>query len=204
VYTVADIDKREATLADEADDAELVAQVASGSRQAFNRVLSRHLNGILSFSMRYVRQRSDAEDIAQETFTRLWLHAKRLNAKPHSLRSWLYRVAYNLCMDWYRKDKYDSLDDADGALACEETPETLAIRYTEQTMIHSAVGALPERQRTALWLCTYHGLTNKEAAEILGTSIHALESILARARRTLRQTMNEQHVSGNNEYDETG
>jgi len=169
-----------------ADD-ELMRSIAKGDKTAFTFFLRRHLRPLVAFANRYMNARSDAEDIAQEAMTRVWTHAERWREIGSSPRSWLYRIAYNLCIDEIRKRK-TVVDDY--VLVDDSTPERLVEQQLNELSVRAAIHKLPERQRSALWLSAYHGLSNKEAAEILDTTIEAMESLLTRARRSLRQELN--------------
>jgi len=159
-------------------------QIAQGDKDAFAQLLSAYLPSLLAFIKRYIKEPAQAEDIAQETFLRVWQRAADWQAREHSPRSWIFRIAFNLCIDHIRKQKptTDKLDDLIEA----KSPESQVIAHNQHQHLRLAMDRLPERQRTALYLCAFHGLTNKEAAAILKLSVDALESLLARARRSLR------------------
>jgi RNA polymerase sigma-70 factor (ECF subfamily) len=174
------------------DDDQLMRQIALGDKAAFTEFATRHIKKIVEFAMRYMRNRDDAEDIAQEAFTRLWTKASQWQARGVAPRSWLYRISYNLCIDALRKQKSRMNVVADINQSMEIAEET-----QQQEMQHSAVvqalNALPERQHTAILLCTYQGLSNREAAESMEISVDALESLLSRARRKLREQLIQQN-----------
>ena len=169
---------------DEVTDENLMSQVALGDATAFAALLERHLGPVLVFIKRYIADHSAAEDIAQEVFLRAWQHADRWCPQGATARGWFYRIAYNLCIDVLRRQRPTS-DELD-RLVVSDTPEQILTNHAREQGIRKAMDALPERQRTALYLCGYQGLSNKEAAHILEVSVEALESLLARARRTLR------------------
>lgn len=169
---------------DEVSDESLLAQVALADASAFATLVERHLGPLLVFIKRYVAEHSAAEDIAQEVFFRVWQHAGRWRPQAGTARGWFYRIAYNLCIDVLRRSQ--PVTDALNKLVSEETPEQILADSAREQYVHEAVAALPERQRTALYLCAYQGLSNMEAARILEVSVPALESLLARARRSLR------------------
>jgi len=176
--------------ADPHDDVALLQQSAAGDRMAFTQFLRCHIAAITSFTRRYTASHAEAEDIVQETFTRAWMHAGRWRpAREHSSpRSWLYRIAYNLCIDAHRKARPESADF--DTIADPDSPERIVGRRRQDKMVHDTVRALPERQRCALWLIAHHALSNREAADVLGVSVEALESLLARARRSVREKIN--------------
>ena len=165
------------------DDSALIRRIAAGNKDAFSVFLGRYLSLMVGFAQRYVSNRSDAEDIAQDAFTRVWTHAGTWRETGASPRSWLYRITYNLCIDELRK-KRPILEEHD--LISDDTPEKQLTQDIDEATLRKTINQLPERQRSALWLSAYHGLSNKEASEILGTTVEATESLLTRARRSLR------------------
>lgn len=160
-------------------------RIAKGDKQAYAELLASLLPALLAFIRRYVHEPALAEDIAQETFLRVWQRAGDWQPREHSPRSWIYRIALNLSIDSLRRQKNttDSLDE----LISSESPEYDTITRNQHQHLHTAIAQLPERQRTALYLCAFQGLSNKEAAAIMKLGIDALESLLSRARRSIRQ-----------------
>ena len=169
------------------DDPQLMLAIANGSKEAFTVLASRYLNQIINFAYRYVGTRTDAEDIAQETLIRLWKHAVSWEPQGFSLRAWIYRITYNLCIDEIRKRKPVSELKHDNQAVAEGEPESDAYQDQKNNIVSVALNALPERQRTAINLCVYQALSNQEAADTMGVSVEALESLLSRARRNLRK-----------------
>ena len=168
------------------EDSALIRRIAHGDKDAFSVFLNRYLGAMVAFARRYIGNRSDAEDIAQEAFTRVWTHADSWRETGASPRSWLYRITYNLCIDELRK-KRPLLEEHD--LVSEDTPEKRLTQDIDEATLRQMINALPDRQRSAIWLSAYHGLSNKEASEILGTTVEAMESLLTRARRNLRERL---------------
>jgi len=167
-----------------ATETQQLRQIAQGDKHAFAQLLSAYLPSLLSFIKRYVKEPAQAEDIAQETFLRVWQRAGDWQPREHSPRSWIYRIAYNLCIDVIRKQKPTT--DALEELIAPHSPEHDVIEQNQHQHLRTAMQRLPERQRTALYLCAFQGLSNKEAASIMSLGVDALESLLARARRSLR------------------
>ena len=173
-------------------DSQLMLAVAQGDQAAFTEIVTRHLTPVVHFAWRYMGRRSDAEDVAQEAFLRLWKHAPNWEDQGFSVRSWIYRIAYNLCIDELRKRKPVTPVEDEVSLASAEQPDEDLYRDQRQQQVAAALNELPERQRTALVLCVYQGLSNKDAATVMEISIEALESLLSRARRMLRNKMTEE------------
>ena len=139
--------------------------------------------------------RDEADDVTQEVFVRLWTDAHRYRPEAARLTTWLHRIAHNLCIDWQRRN--GRVSPAGDTLPEGEAPgpDGHLAGVVRARRVRDAVAALPERQRSALVLCHYQGLGNREAAEIVGVSVEALESLLARARRTLRRALEDEHGS---------
>lgn len=179
------------------DDARLMVAIARGDKQAFTEFVTRHIDSIIDFAMRYQSQRADAEDIVQQAFTRLWLKAAMWQDQDLPAKNWLYRVTYNLCIDAIRKRRPEvSLDDDEPlasalvpGLVSMDSPETIHYHNQLALQVESALQQLSERQHTAIVLCTYQGLSNTDAAIVMDISVEALESLLARGRRKLRKLL---------------
>lgn len=173
-------------------DEQLMGLIGDGDKQAFQQFLLRHLKNIMRFVTRYTGKH-DAEDIAQEAFTRVWTHAGTWKDQGVSPVSWLYRVSYNLSMDHLRRRKPAESEDAIAELAgnVQMEPEQQAINNSQEKLLQQALSFLPERQYTALTLCAWQGLSNRDASSIMGISVDALESLLSRARRSLKQLLTE-------------
>lgn len=172
----------------------LVARIARGDHDAFATLVRRHTDKFYATAYRMCGRRDEAEDILQDAFLKLWDKPGLYNeARGAKFTTWFYRVVTNQALDRLRKIKpmqggeaLDEMSDhaprQDDALAASE----------EQKAVEAAIQALPERQKTALNLCFYEGLSNKEAAEIMGVGIKALESLLIRAKTGLRDELTRQ------------
>jgi len=174
------------------DEAALLRQVAEGDGVASRAVVDRYLTPIHRFAFRLLGDRAEAEDVAQESFLRLWRQAPRWKPKA-KVSTWLYRVARNLCVDRLRARQ--TRQDASPPNPPEPAPNGASLLERRQLSetVQAAVGQLPERQRTALVLVHFQGLGNIEAAKVMDVNIEALESLLARARRQLRKRLRPLH-----------
>ena len=176
---------------DAIDDGVLLGRVGDGDQAAFAALMQRHLSAVLATARRIVRDESEAEDIAQEAFLRLWNSAQTLEAGRYGMRPWLRRVASNLAIDWLRKAK--RLDVTD------EVPEQIDEAGQLQTLeaaevskrVEQALANLPTRQRIAVSLFHFDEMSQREVAELMNLSEDALESLLARGRRRLRDILKE-------------
>lgn len=169
----------------DADDA-LVARVAGGDGRAWQAIVDRHAQSILGSAWYMLGDRAEAEDVAQETFIRLMGKAGSWTPGGPKLRTWLYRVAANLCIDRKRQRRPEPLEAAAERPDPASDPGAVGHTIDVSRAVSRAMAELPERQRMAVTLVHFQGLTNIEAAEALEVSVDALESLLARARRAMR------------------
>jgi RNA polymerase sigma-70 factor (ECF subfamily) len=171
------------TTQSEPADAELVARYAGGDQAAARALTYRHAPRLHALARRMLGDGAEAEDVTQEAMLRLWRVAPGWDDRA-AVSTWLYRVASNLCIDRLRRRKLISVarpevaDAGPGALGRLEAQDRAAA-------LRAALALLPERQRLAVVLRHFEDRPNPEIAAILETSVEAVESLLARARRTL-------------------
>jgi RNA polymerase sigma-70 factor (ECF subfamily) len=170
----------------EVTDEALLGQIKLGSRVAYQQLLSRQLPSLTHYVMRMMGHNADGEDVLQEVFLRLWTHADRYKPDVARVSTWLHSIAYHLCIDYLRKHQRLELTPEHPETKGGEEPDELLTRSHTNRRVRHALMALPERQRSAVILCHYQELSNKEAASVLEVSIDALESLLARGRRNLK------------------
>jgi len=137
-----------------------------------------------------------AEDVAQESFLKLWQNAPRWQDGNAKLLTWLRRVATNACLDRLRK-KGPIYSDALPELADERASAEAALHQDQRAArVQKALGRLPDRQRAAISLSYYQEVSQKEGADILGVSQKAYESLLVRARKALRRDLTPVKLEG--------
>ena len=150
--------------------------------------MQRHLDALLAFTERLIGNRSDAEDICQETFARAWRRAREWKPGRAQYRTWLFQVAHNQVRDrWRRQRPTEEISEA--LVSAELMPDQAADAEAQSHRVRAALQSLPERQRATIILSHYHGHTNIETAELLKVSVEAVESLLGRARRRLRELL---------------
>jgi RNA polymerase sigma-70 factor (ECF subfamily) len=180
----------------------LMQELAQGSHDAFEELLSRYEAPVLTFCYAFLRNREAAEDIAQEAFMRVFRNARRYQPVA-KFTTWLYKIAANLCINELKKGKLRatlSLDEPAGPdpegsrvierLAIEgDSPLTELEKSEAQTLIGNAIEHLPPDQRTTLIMVEYHQMPYQDIAEILEVSVSAIKMRVKRARETLRETL---------------
>ena len=154
-------------------------------------MVERKLARLLSLAERLLGRRGEAEEVAQEVFVRLWKQAPHWQPGRARFDTWLHRVALNLCYDRLRRRRDEVADDDAVAAAADpaEGLDELLDAKRRGRRVARALAELPQRQREALVLQYYQELSNGEAAELMGIGIEALESLLVRARRGLRERL---------------
>jgi RNA polymerase sigma-70 factor (ECF subfamily) len=173
-------------------DALLLSRFAVGDQGAARELTGRLLPAVLRQAWRILGDESEAEDVAQDAMLKLWRQAGDWRAGEAQISTWLYRVTHNLCIDRIRKRRPTAAIE-DVAEPTDPTPSALE-RLTnseESRALARAILALPERQRQAVVLRHFEGLSNPEIGERLDCSVEAVESLLARARRQLTENMSE-------------
>ncbi|MBD3649466.1 MAG: sigma-70 family RNA polymerase sigma factor [Pseudomonadales bacterium] len=165
-------------------------QVKDGDKRAYRQLLDQQLPSVSRYVMRMTGSNHEAEDIIQEVFLRLWTNAGRFDSEKAKLTTWLHNIAHNLCIDHFRKA---------GRLVGEEfmveresceRPETDLLDRSSASRVRDALMKIPERQRSAIVMCHFQELSNKDAASVMEVSVDALESLLARGRRNLKTLLN--------------
>jgi RNA polymerase sigma-70 factor, ECF subfamily len=171
-----------------ASDAELLAAAAVQNQQAFAEIMSRYYEVVFRIAWRQSAGHVDAEDVAQEAFMKLWRNPSQLR-DAGALKGWLIRVATNLVMDRYRQKPMQELETAfevaDGASSAPALLDNAKITKR----VDQAIAQLPDRQKLALTLVHFEQMTNIAAAAAMELSVDAIESLLARARRGLKQIL---------------
>ena len=183
-------------------DQQLIQEHLAGDTQAFEAVVRRYGPGLLGYLSRLCASPEDAEDCFQEVFQRVY--AKAHTIKSGHFRAWLFRVATNLAMDGFRRNRrtravslFQSTDDDQGPEAesmCVLADTTMnpveQIELSEQTQqVRDAIQSLPERQRATLILAYYQQLTYRQVAQVLGCSVGTVKQQTYRALKLLAQKL---------------
>jgi len=169
---------------DVSDDA-LMVLYANGDQDAARSLTYRHAPRVLALSRRLLTDRAEAEDVAQDAMLRLWKIAPDWRQGEAKVSTWLYRVTGNLCIDRMRKKKSANLDDIPEPADDRPSVEARMLTKDRAMALQVAMAQLPMRQRLAVTLRHIEELNNPQIAEIMETSIEAVESLTARGKRTL-------------------
>lgn len=146
---------------------------------------------VVALARRMVGDQGEAEDIAQEVFTRVWRHAAKWQPGTARFDTWIHRIALNLCHDWHRRRRETPVATTPDAIDSALRPDEAALTADAGATVERALMSLSPRQREAIVLTYYQELPNGEAAAAMEISVDALESLLARGRRALRTRLTE-------------
>ena len=173
---------------DTSDEALLVLY-ANGDRHAALALTHRITPRVLAYAYRLLAgDRTEAEDVAQETMLRLWRVAPEWRQGEAKVATWAYRVATNLCTDRFRAQRRQgrmALDDAPEEADPGVSADTRLVESDRFNALQAALADLPERQRQAVVLRHIEGLSNPDIAEVMGLGVEAVESLTARGKRAL-------------------
>ncbi|MFN3966454.1 MAG: RNA polymerase sigma factor [Endomicrobiia bacterium] len=182
------------------DDIRLMLNFQKGDESCFEKLLDKYEKPLLNFIYRFVGNQTDAEDLTQEVFLKIY-KAKNRYKPQGKFSNWLYKIAIDLCIDYQRKRKIKTAP-LDNFVNTQEreilqeipdlsqiTPEISVEKKQISQIIRSALLSLPARQRLALTLKIYENKSYQEISKILDCSVSAVESLLFRARLSLRNKL---------------
>ncbi|WP_404990213.1 RNA polymerase sigma factor [Caballeronia sp. LZ065] len=171
-------------------DTRLIARVGKRESGAVREIVEKKLPRIVALATRMLGDRDEADDVAQEAFMRIWNVAPSWQPGAARFDTWLHRVTLNLCYDRLRRHRETTMSDElpEQEDAAPRPDERIETNDTSERLT-AALARLPGRQREALVLQYYQELSNAETADLMGVSVEALESLLARARRNLRTAL---------------
>jgi RNA polymerase sigma-70 factor (ECF subfamily) len=173
-------------------DSELMARVARGDALAYDTLVRRHLPRAFAIARRTCNNTQDAEEAASDAFTKIWVKARDWQPERASFTTWLHRIVVNAALDIARKRRPASSMDAQALERIADSSanvESVLMESEEQARVQAAVAQLTPQQRTAVGLCYFEEYSNAEAAALMGLNVKALEGLLVRARRHLRDLL---------------
>lgn len=178
----------------------MMSRIAEGDDDAFEILVNRHQASILNLIYRFIGDRTQAKDLAQEVFLRVWQAAKSYEPRA-KFTTWIYRITTNLCLNELKSSRHRRWfpfhhSDEDGEKGIDETlsdgsptAEDLLLARERSRQITEALQSLPANQRMALVMKRYDDLSYNEIAQILDCSVSAVESLIVRAKRNLREKL---------------
>jgi RNA polymerase sigma-70 factor, ECF subfamily len=185
---------------------DLMARSGRRDRHAFEILVRRHQRSILNFIYRFIGDRIEAEDLAQEVFLKVWQSAP-IYKPTAKFTTWIYRIAANLCINkkksdrikkWFvvpfslKKEGYPGNEAFADHAGKAPSPEDLLLIAEKGRQVLISLQQLPADQRIALTLKKYDGLSYREIAQVMGRSVSAVDSLLVRAKRNLSEKLTSQ------------
>jgi RNA polymerase sigma-70 factor (ECF subfamily) len=174
-------------------DERIVGLVQRGETRQFTELVRRHQGAIFGMAQRFTGNTSEGQEVAQEVFLRAYRSLEGFKGEA-KFSTWLYRICYNLCIDWARKNKGPAarsipIEGAAEVADPREDPERASIDAEERAKVRKAVAGLDERYRAVVVLLYYQKLSYERIAEILQMPVKTVETRLYRARKILREAM---------------
>ena len=180
--------------AGDSSESDLIAQVKSGGRRAFDRLVEPHAPRLLALARRMLASPSEAEEAVQNALASVWMNRRRLDAS-RSVGGYLTTVTLNKCRDRLRRRRAASFlgfgQGMEDIIASDDSPgpEDAVRDRRELARVQSEIERLPVRLREALVLVAIDGRSQREAAELLGVSEKTIETRIYRARNRLRESL---------------
>jgi len=167
----------------------LVARAIEGDGDAFGVLYRYHMEPIYRYVFLRVGNAAEAEDLTEDVFVRAWEALPNYQITQHPFKSWLYRIAHNLVVDYHRKQKPLELADEELQVdpAAPSLPEDAIVLSQEANILAEAVQKLGEEEQVVVLLRFVDGLSHKEVAEVIGKSEAASRVIQHRALATLNK-----------------
>ena len=198
----------DATMNDPDDDFRLVALAQQGDMSAYDALVTRHRGRIFAMIRNMIHQEADAWDLSQEVFIKAWNALPRFEAKAR-FSTWLYRIAHNAVYDWVRKRKIDSAGEFNDEIfekeridsasfttpSSGESPDTTMAHGELRMKIEVALGKLSAEHREVVVLKDVQGLSYKEIAEVMSSSLGTVMSRLFYARQKLQTLLKDEYES---------
>jgi RNA polymerase sigma-70 factor (ECF subfamily) len=182
-------------------DNDLIKLILQGDKDKFRILVEQYQQMVFRTIMGFLHNKDDADDLTQEVFIQAYTSLSRFKGEA-TFSTWLYRIAVNASLNKVRKSskniilqRIDALFGAEKAkehpftLSDMENPENIIIRQEHVKWIQKALDTLPENQRTAIILSKYDNFSQREIAEIMNTTEGAVEALLQRAKKNLREKL---------------
>ncbi len=188
-------------MSDLRNDQQLISAYLGGEEAAFRNLVDRHLRAVYSFVCRLMGDRSEAEDVTQEVFLRVWKNLRRYRSQE-SFKVWLYAIARNASVDWLRRKRpavFSDFDGEDGENVLTDSladpgplPDELAALAADSSLLAGLVERLPANHRAAVSLRRDGDLTFEEVAMVLRKPVDTVKSLYRRSLARLRQMLEDE------------
>lgn len=183
-------------------ESDIIRRVVEGDREEFRHLVEKYQQMVFRTCIGFVHYKDDADDLTQEVFIKAYESLNRFRGDS-AFSTWLYRIAVNAALNRTKRSPFSFIlkragdnrsddippDISDINEPYADDPESIMIRQEDIERVRRAVDSLPESQRTAIVLSRYDGLPQKEIAEIMNTTEGAVEALIQRAKKSLREKL---------------
>lgn len=166
-----------------------------GDESGLAEIIKEYKDGLIFYISSIVGNICTAEDIAEETFILIGLKKPKDKGKG-SFKTWLYTIGRNTAVDYIRKNaKYPkvSLENIEISESAENSLENTFLKHEQKITVHQAMRKLKSEHRQVLWLTYFEQLSNKETAMVMKKSVHSIENLLSRARKSLKSELEKEN-----------
>ena len=171
------------------EDKDLLDRLADDDESAFRSLVERHIDRAYAIALRIAGNAADAEDVVQDTMLKVWTHRGRWQHGRAKFSTWLYRVVSNRCIDLRRKPRNENVDAVPEVADDRPDASSVIERNEVNDLLGAAMQRLPEQQRIAVIFSYHENMSNGEIAQVMDTTVAAVESLLKRGRQQLRQLL---------------
>lgn len=166
---------------------ELYKAFLNGDQSALTLIIRDCKDGLMLYLNTYVQNITVAEELTEDTFVKLVLKRPKF-AFDIAFKTWLYRIGRNLALDYLRRNKHKNISLSDLPELADECAslERSYIQQEEKQMLHRTIKSLKKEYQQVLWLVYFEGFTHKETARIMEKTVHNVETLVYRARQSLK------------------
>jgi RNA polymerase sigma-70 factor, ECF subfamily len=183
-------------------DSEIINLILQGEKEKYRLLVEKHKQMVFRTCIGFVHNKDDADDLTQEVFIKAYESLSRFRGES-SFSTWLYRIAVNAALNRTKRSPFGffirktgngqseagTMDISELNETDTDNPESIMIRQEDIERVRIAVDSLPENQRTAIVLSRYDRLPQKKIAEIMSTTEGAVEALIQRAKKNLRENL---------------
>ena len=173
-------------------DEELMVLVAKGDEEAFGVIVRRFLPKAISYTGKFFGTTMDSDEIIQDTFVRMWKYAIKWKPSKGKVKTWFYGILSNMCYTYAKKNKHHLNSDDIKNIDDDSDIEAMLVKKQECFYVRDKVKRLNEREQQVIILTYFEEYSNRRTADIMGTTVKAVETLLTRTKRKLRKFCEEQ------------
>lgn len=187
---------------------DIINEIKRGNINIYSKLVDMYKNMIFSLAYKFTNDYDEAQDLSQEIFIKIFNNLSKFRFES-SHKTWIYKIATNMCIDYKKKQKKQSLNfnedfmeerelDADGKI---NSPEEIVISDEKQRAVHRIIHKLPDIYKTVIIMYHFNESSYKEISKILDISEKTVETRLYRARRLLRNELFKKGLGGETGWD---